>query len=345
MPDKKTADAINYKIEAAVVDEDRIWQKLRKDLRLEQRPVCSVRDLVKKYMTEYVETYNIDTGHKRAQLAAFVDFMGDVSAEHIDVSSVGRFLGEKKKEGLENSTINLYGLTIKHMARWATDQGIFENYPLGKLPKLPVREYCPPKPDEKIIDAVFNEIDSRVLPVFCFLRETGCRKGEAANLRYEQIDYGKQVVTFYTSRKHGTRTKSGKSRQVPLTKAAIAALFSVPKHDGQTVFSNPEPSREALYSRLFDFWKQARDKAAEANPEYASLYRSLRIHDLRHAYAITLAENGCEMHFISEVLGHYSIEFTRRRYARFSPESASQRVLRILENKKRAQTRQWQNDD
>ena len=43
------------------------------------------------------------------------------------------------------------------------------------------------------------------------------------------------------------------------------------------------------------------------------------------------AEAGCPMHFISEVLGHSSIEFTRKRYARFSPESASRAVLRVLE--------------
>ena len=58
---------------------------------------------------------------------------------------------------------------------------------------------------------------------------------------------------------------------------------------------------------------------------------ALRIHDLRHAYAIKLAESGCPMHFISEVLGHSSTEFTRKRYARFSPESASRAVLRVLE--------------
>ena len=33
------------------------------------------------------------------------------------------------------------------------------------------------------------------------------------------------------------------------------------------------------------------------------------------------------MHFISEVLGHYSAEFTRKVYARFSPDSA---VLTVL---------------
>jgi len=43
------------------------------------------------------------------------------------------------------------------------------------------------------------------------------------------------------------------------------------------------------------------------------------------------------MHYISEVLGHYSLEFTRKRYARFSPESATRAVLRVLQGRKAAQ--------
>jgi integrase len=57
-------------------------------------------------------------------------------------------------------------------------------------------------------------------------------------------------------------------------------------------------------------------------------------HSLRHFYAIRLAEGGCEMHYISEVLGHHSIDFTWQKYARFSPESTSKAVLRVLEGGK-----------
>jgi integrase len=53
-----------------------------------------------------------------------------------------------------------------------------------------------------------------------------------------------------------------------------------------------------------------------------------------HAFAIKLAEAGCEMHFISEVLGHHSIDFTRKQYAKFSPQSATRAVLRGLEGGK-----------
>lgn len=58
------------------------------------------------------------------------------------------------------------------------------------------------------------------------------------------------------------------------------------------------------------------------------------MHKLRHAYAIRLAEAGCEVHFINEILGHHSVDFTRKQYARFSPQSASRAVLKVLEDEK-----------
>jgi integrase len=57
-------------------------------------------------------------------------------------------------------------------------------------------------------------------------------------------------------------------------------------------------------------------------------------HKLRHAYGIKLAERGRTMHFISEVMGHHSVDYTRKQYARFSPESASRAVLYVLEGEK-----------
>ena len=121
-------------------------------------------------------------------------------------------------------------------------------------------------------------------------------------------------VTFHTI------TKNGKGRDVSLTRAAIAALSSVPKY-GTTAFYHPASLKPWNETTLKKPWERARKKANS----------KLRIHDLRHAYAIKLAEAGCPMHFISAMLGHHSVDFTAKRYARFSPESASRAVLRVLE--------------
>ena len=218
--------------------------------------------------------------------ASFADFIGNVSAERIDLSTVSRFLAQKKLEGLENATLNRYREVIAHMTHWATDQGIFETDPLVKLKKLDEPEYYPNRPEERIIDAVLNEIDSRSWPIFCFMRETGCRKGEAIRLRSDQIDFFRQVVTFHTSRSRGTRTKNGKIRQVPLTSDALAAIQSVPSH-GPTIFYHPD-SLEPWRDRTLDcFWDHARQLAAEKNPGQGSNCISLtRVSQLSSAWSV-----------------------------------------------------------
>jgi hypothetical protein len=50
------------------------------------------------------------------------------------------------------------------------------------------------------------------------------------------------------------------------------------------------------------------------------------------AYGTKLAERGWTMHFISEVMRHHSLDYARRHYARFSPESAAKAVLKSLES-------------
>ena len=333
MPNEDSAIALNLKIKVACADEERIWKNLRKSLRMERHcnVVHSVIELIKRYMNEYVAIYNSNVRHKNPKLLDFAAFMGDVSVDRIDVSSVSRFLALKKNSGLENTTVNKYASAVSHMMKWAEDQGIIETNPLVKLRRLDEPEYFAQRPSGRVIDAVFSKIDSDILPILIFIRETGCRKNEAFSLREEQLDFSREVVTFHTSQRRGTQTKNKKTRRVPLTDAAIDAIQSV-KKQGTTVFYNPHTGSPWRHQTLYRFWDNARQLAAKDNMDDAYLCLSLRIHGLRHKYAIMLAERGCPMHFISEVLGHYSIEFTRRRYARFSPESATESVRDFLKN-------------
>ena len=61
-------------------------------------------------------------------------------------------------------------------------------------------------------------------------------------------------------------------------------------------------------------------------------------HGLRHHFAVTLANSGkFTLDIISEMLTHKNVEFTRKKYAQFLPESmvvASNTAAEILENNK-----------
>jgi hypothetical protein len=84
------------------------------------------------------------------------------------------------------------------------------------------------------------------------------------------------------------------------------------------------------------FWDKAKAGVQTPDETVKEKIMALRIHDLRYAYAVKLAEEETSMHFISEVMGHHSIEFTRKWY-RFSPSAAFKAVLRVLQGRKVAQ--------
>jgi integrase len=178
-------------------------------------------------------------------------------------------------------------------------------------------EWVGERPDESVVDAIFAKLKPCLVPVFTFIRETGCRRGEAISLQPGQIDFARAVITFHSN------TKNGKSRQVPLTEKALCAIAAMPRN-GETVFYHPDTLKRWTGDAIDYRWEKAREAVGS----------TLRVHDLRHAYGIKLAEQGCPMHFISEVMGHHSVDFTRKHYARFSPESASRAVLRVLERSK-----------
>jgi integrase len=325
MPDKATAERINKKIEVAVVDEDRIWQKLRKDLRLEHNQILSFVDLADRYFDDYVKVYNRDIRVKNSRLKVLKAYYGQNPMDCLNLQSVSKFFAGKRGEGVTNATINRYRALLRHMTSWAIGQGILELDPLAKLVKLKEVEWVGTRPDDALIDFIFGKMDSRVLPIFVFLRETGCRRAEAISVTLSQIDFARQVVTFHTN------TKSGRSRQVPLTEKGLWAVQALPAF-GPTVFYHPEHMKPWTGDGLAIFWEKARTAFDEE--KLREKCGTLRIHDLRHAFAIKLAEEGVAMHHISEVMGHHSTEFTRIRYARFSPESSNRAVLRVLQGRK-----------
>ena len=132
-------------------------------------------------------------------------------------------------------------------------------------------------------------------------------------------EYVKSYNRAYKCKESRIRILGRRLDRLPID--ALQPIKKMPRVASNYVFYQPE-SLTRWYS-CRKIWDAARDVAGHS---------WLRIHDLRHAYGIRLAESGVAMHFISEVMGHHSVDFTRKQYAQFSPESASRAVLSALES-------------
>ena len=156
---------------------------------------------------------------------------GNLSIESLSILHMDKFISARKREGVSNSTINRDIAVLSHMFQWASKRGYLDENPLIGVERPKEVEWVGERPDETTIDAIFSNIPVQAIPVFTFIREVGCRSGEATTLTLGQVDYVNAHVIF-------KQTKNGRARQVPLTGAALAALSAMPRH-GATIFYHP----------------------------------------------------------------------------------------------------------
>jgi integrase len=318
MPHEKKANEISIRFQSAKVDGT--WADLRRKLDMNVRAESmTFREFGQRYLDEYVKSYNRSCKSKKSRIRILGRKLDRFPIDALQPQHVSQFVAWRKGQKVKNRTINRDLIVLKHMLSWGVRERYLERNPLPEIQRLEEIQWEGQRPTEEIIDAVFAKLDERALPLFVFLRETGCRREEALSLKPDQVNITSDppVAVFRDN------TKNGKSRQVPLTRDAIDAINKMPKGVSNYVFYHPESLTRWHDCRKV--WEEARQAAG---------FPWLRIHDLRHAYGIKLREGKTEMHDISAVLGHHSIDFTAKHYAKYGPESTAKRVLKVLEGGK-----------
>jgi integrase len=126
------------------------------------------------------------------------------------------------------------------------------------------------------------------------MANTGLRRTEAQQLRWVQVDLKRETLDVVSSFEE--RTKSGRWRQVPLSKGALIALKGLAKKDAVHVL--PRITAESL-SRAF-----LQDVAR------CGLGGSL--HSLRHTYGAHLVMAGVPLRTVQVLMGHASFKTTER---------------------------------
>lgn len=125
---------------------------------------------------------------------------------------------------------------------------------------------------------------------------TGMRRGDQLNLRWENVDFQRNVIYVPNS-------KTGKDYPVPMNKVVRNSLLEL-RREGRSaeyVFINPETGKP--YADL--------KKAFGTACRLAGIV-GLRWHDLRHTFGTRVAESGCSEATIADMMGHSDPATTRR---------------------------------
>ena len=167
--------------------------------------------------------------------------------------------------------------------------------------------------DEDIQKLIAGATNKLTRDLITFLIYTGCRKGEALNLKWDDVDLQNDVIAV-----KGTKTKY--DRYIPISKPLKELLRAI------------EKNRDCLYvfnkngAKLGNFRKSFMTACRNAG------LKDLRIHDLRHVFASKMVMNGTSLYITGELLGHRTTQMTKR-YSHLVPETLKKAVDAVFGKK------------
>lgn len=255
----------------------------------------------------------------KKQLGHYVlaDVTPALVAEQRDNLSTSYVTEDKKTSP---ATVNRYLAALSHVYTIGVKEwGWIENNPVQKISRLrePRGRVRFLSDDERraLLVACQNSTRSEHLYLIVVLAlSTGARHGEIINLTWDNIDFGRGVITLH-------KTKNGERRLLPLASHALdlmKAHAKVRRIDTDLVFPNRRGDKPADITTAFE------------NVLKDAKIDDFRFHDLRHSAASYLVMNGASLAEIAEVLGHKTLQMVKR-YAHLSEAHTSKVVTAMNE--------------
>lgn len=273
---------------------------LRGEYRFKRDRKIRFEDFAKEYL-EYQKTNITSWGRDESSLKRLLPFFGDMLLSKI----TPRHIEEYKKMRLDKvkpNTINRELTCLKHLFTVAESYGKFDSKnPVKDVKFFQERQYIMKVLDREEINRLINVSSGYLRSMIIFALNTGMRKGEILNLRWNDIDFNEHYIYIKES-------KSNKTRKIPMNGVVAATLKDI-KREGEFVFMSPKT--ETRFIGTFRSFKTACRKAGVPD---------LRFHDLRHTAATLMVTGRTDLVTVKEILGHSSIEMTMR-YAHPAPEN------------------------
>ena len=213
---------------------------------------------------------------------------------------------EKREQDINFRWINLEIATLRHFFNYCIKSGYAEKNPAAGIKKLSELSRLKTLSDGDIEKLIVGATNKLTRDIISFLIYTGCRKGEALNLKWADVDLQNDVIAI-----KGTKTKY--DRYIPISKPLKVLLSGIEKNqDSLYVF-------ERNGAKLTDFKRSFQTACRNA------VLKDLRIHDLRHVFASKMVMNGTSLYITGELLGHRTTQMTKR-YSHLVPETLRKAV-------------------
>jgi integrase len=252
----------------------------------------------------------------------------DLTAHHLD----SLYTSASKDRGLAASSIRRYHAVLSAALNQAVRWGWLERNPAERatLPSSAPKALQVPTPEEvrALIDACTAR--SETFGMFVLLAAvTGCRRGELAALRWDDVDQGSIAVRASLWSRGGESgiksTKTGRERTVVIDGVvagvlerwrarclSVAADWGVTYVDDAFVFAaRPDGSVPVNIDTYSSYFRREADALGLSH---------VHLHSLRHFAATELLSSGIDVKDVSTRLGHANANLTLAVYAHATDE-------------------------
>ncbi len=292
------------------------------------REKTGLKNLIKKSLPfenifdEYLKNINVSKKTIEVRINASKHFLNffkgknitGIQLEHIksyqlqrklEIMSMPKNIGKKESE-ISFRTVGIEISTLYNFFNFCIERGYLEKNPAFGIKKLNELSRLKTLSDSDIQKLIAGATNKLTRDLITFLIYTGCRKGEALNLKWDDVDLQNNVIAI-----KGTKTKY--DRYIPISDALRSILDGIEKNqDSLYVF-------ERNGAKLGDFRRSFHTACRNAG------LKDLHIHDLRHVFASKMVMNGTSLYITGELLGHRTTQMTKR-YSHLVPETLKKAV-------------------
>ncbi len=262
---------------------------------------------------------------KKGYILQLVEAFGHIplrrfSTLHIEQYQTGRLNGGNKP-----ATVNRLLATLRHMFTKAVEWDMVEEETLRRVRKVKLLQennrrlrYLA----KEEIQALLGHCGSHLKPIVVMALNTGCRKAEILNLRWDQVDLKHGFILLDMA-----MTKNGERREIPINgtlRENLESLFAGTKE---------RPRRLDIPWVFYD--NKTGKPYKDVKRSFITACKKIGIkdfifHDLRHCFASYLVMAGIDITTVKELLGHKTLTMTLR-YSHLSP-SHKLRAVDVLDN-------------
>ena len=240
------------------------------------------------------------------------------------------------------STIYQTLIALYNMFDSAVENAIILKNPVTKSVKLP-------KPVEKNTKVLTIDEQEKFMeeaegssnyPQYFFILQTGVRTGEMVGLKWEDIDFEKNVISIRRSMEYRysvgewrigpLKTKHG-YREIPITKANRDMLLELKERADAGRYVQDEFKEFVFINRKGMPTKNSTYDVHINKLTKKAQIQNFSMHTLRHTFATRCIEAGMRPKTLQQILGHSSINITMNLYVHVTDEEKTKEMLKFEE--------------